>query len=121
MTLRAMPGVEWVTQPCWMNRETFVSDSSGLTEGFRIQWFADATLTNGLAISFTEDLSWHDNEWQLEAGVRIRTYDDEQDELLMAPTEPLADTELVPRLLARAAWLEEHHEQCVARFLAMVR
>lgn len=121
-TLRAQPGVTWVARPCTMRRETPIGEDRyavGHGEGFRFEWYADAMLTTGRAISFATELSWHAGEYQVEA--RVTTSDkDTEDTLLDLPTRHATDPDdLVVQLSQQTRHLLDQHVALVERFLTL--
>lgn len=119
-TLRAQPGVTWVSQPCTMRRENPLGDNRfavGHGEGFRIEWYADAMLTTGRAISFAVDLGWQTGEYRIDA--RVTTSDkDTEDTLLDLPTRHATDPDdVVVQLCQQTRHLLDQHVTLIERFI----
>ena len=73
-TLRSLPAVKTASHPCWMRTEERTGEDQhrvGRGVGFRVEWYAEAEFEDGSAISFGQELSWHDGEWTIDASVRV--------------------------------------------------
>jgi hypothetical protein len=117
--LRSLPGVRTVSHPCWMRTEERVAGEQyriGQGDGFRVEWYAEADFADGSSISFCQELSWHDDEWTVEASVRGN---DAQGEhvLLELPRRYATDpAELVDELRSQTRLLLEGQDEGIRLF-----
>jgi hypothetical protein len=105
--LRALPDVVSVAHPCTMRREIPLGDGRiavGDGLGFRVEWYADAEFADGRALSFCEELSWHDGEWTVAAAITTVTGND-QEQLLELPESYATQTDDLARQLGVQARL----------------
>lgn len=71
--LRSHAGVREVSSPCSIRAEELLGDGRfgvGWGEGFRIEWYAEAEFANNTGLCFSQELSWHDGTWSVDASVR---------------------------------------------------
>jgi hypothetical protein len=85
--------------------------------GFRVEWYAEAEFEDGSAISFGQELSWHDGEWTIDASVRVN--DDQGERVLLElprryATEP---ADLVSELRSQTRLLQEQEGEGIRLFL----
>jgi hypothetical protein len=119
-TLRSVPGVRSVTQPIWMRAEDRLGEDQfrvGSGPGFRIEWYAEAEFVGGRAISFGQELSWHDGEWTIDASVRANDPQGEHPVLDFPRRTAVTPDELVIELRGQARLLLERQAEGMQFFL----
>ena len=118
--LRSLPGVRTVSHPCWMRTEERVAEEQyrvGQGKGFRVEWYAEAMFTDGRSISFCQELSWHEDEWTVDASVRGN---DDQGErvLLQLPRQHAIDpADLVAELRSQTRLLHDRQDEGIRLFV----
>ena len=118
--LRSLPGVRTVSHPCWMRTEERVAEEQyrvGQGKGFRVEWYAEAMFTDGRSISFCQELSWHEDEWTVDASVRGN---DDQGErvLLQLPRRHAIDpADLVAELRSQTRLLHDRQDEGIRLFV----
>lgn len=118
-TLRSIPGAPSVGHQCSMRRETRVGEDHfilGRGHGFRVEWHAEAQFPNGRALTFVEEVSWHESEWTVEGSVKVSDGDWEES-LVELPIRPAVDPEdVVVQLVGQARLLLDSRERAIRRF-----
>lgn len=117
--LRSLPNVRTVTPRCWMRTEERVAEDQyrvGRGDGFRVEWYADAEFADGAAISFGQELSWHEGEWAIDASIRANDALGER-VLVELPHRYATDpVDLVAELRGQTRLLQEHWDEGIRLF-----
>jgi len=80
----------------------------------RVEWFADAELVDGRAVSFALDARLEGTEWIVDSAVRVVDGYGENDVLELATRYAVGDTEFLSVLTAAAGYLFELRDQALA-------
>lgn len=118
--LRSQDDISCVTNPVWFtsgDRESIDRPTGQI----RVQWFADAELVSGRAISFGIELVWVGGEWLIEPGLRVND-DQGQDDLLdLATRFAVDDSEMCDELVGAAQAVADVREKALAAARAWSR
>ena len=117
--LRALPQASSVGHQYAIRKEERVGEDAfrvGMGDGFRVEWYADAEFVGRGALSFAEELAWHDGEWTIEAAVT--THDAEGEHSLFAlPRRYAVDIDqLEAELRGQTQLLLRCREEALRRF-----
>lgn len=119
-TLRSLPEVRMVSHPCWMRTEERVAEEDqyrvGQGSGFRIEWYAEAEFADGTAISFGQELSWHDDEWAIDASVRASDTEGEHVLLEFPRRHAIDAADLVAELRSQTELLQHQRDEALRLF-----
>lgn len=118
-TLRSLPEVRMVSHPCWMRTEQRIAEDQyrvGQGSGFRIEWYSEAEFTDGTAISFGQELSWHDGEWAIDASVRAIDTEGEHVLLEFPRRHAIEPADLVAELRSQTELLQQQRDEALRLF-----
>ncbi len=87
----------------WLRRREFVKSAVhpvwvSSTEHVRVEWFADAELVDGKAVSFALELRLERDEWIIEPAIRVIDESGEEDLLELASSFAVGDKDLLAEL-----------------------
>jgi len=83
------------------------------SEPRRIEWFTDAELIDGRAVSFALDAQLDGEEWIVDSAIRVVDGSGEDDLLELATRYAVGDTEFLSVLTAAAHYLFELRDQAL--------
>jgi len=87
----------------WLRRREFVTSAVhpvwvSATGKTRVEWFADAELSDGRAVSFAMELRLEGDEWIIEPAIRVNDESGQDDLLELASRFAVGDEDLLAEL-----------------------
>jgi hypothetical protein len=118
-SLRALEGVQKVSSPCWVRAEDRLGEDHfrvGSGDGFRIEWYAEAEFRDGRVLSFSQEVSWHDGEWVVDASARSNGADGE-DVLVELPQRfAITAEDAVAEMEGQSQMLVDRRDEAIGLF-----
>ena len=103
--LRSEPHVTEVLQRCWISRQGTGFAGSvllGQGDGAGVDWYADAELVDGRAISFSLEAGWRDAEWVVHPNVCVTSVHGQDRIIELADRFAVEDAEFARELVGAA-------------------
>jgi hypothetical protein len=88
----------------------------GVGEGFRVEWYADAEFGEEGALSFAEELAWHDGEWIIDAEVTTHDTGGEHSLFKLPRQFALDSAELEAALRSQTQLVLRHRDEAIRQF-----